>query len=74
MVIPPIFRNGWKAIMCFEKGFTAKFRPWMVIYCEHCTDKTVTMKREKSLKNGKGRTWIHAKIETDYQSIGFISA
>ena len=56
------------------KGWTLKFRPWTVIYCEYFSTKQEAMKREKILKTAKLRSWIHNKIENDYKSTGFISA
>ena len=56
------------------KGWTIKFRPWMVIYCEYFSTKSDTMKREMELKSAKGRSWIRLKIENEYLSTGFISA
>ena len=57
-------RNSW----------TVKYRPWEVIYCEYFLDKTDAMKRERALKSGQGRNWIHQKIIMEYHCNGFISA
>jgi putative endonuclease len=56
------------------KGWTIKFRPWKVIYCEYFETKEEAIKREKVLKTAKLRSWIHSKIENEYKSTGFISA
>ena len=56
------------------KDWTKLYRPWVVIYCEHFADKAAAMKREKALKGGKGREWIHQKIESQFEAQGFISA
>ncbi|MCU7551776.1 GIY-YIG nuclease family protein [Chitinophagaceae bacterium LB-8] len=56
-----------------KKGWTIKFRPWTVIYCEHFEIKSKAMEREAFLKSGKGREWIHKKITADYMQTGFIS-
>jgi putative endonuclease len=56
------------------KGWTLKFRPWIVVYCEYFSTKQEAMKREKILKKANFRSWIHHKIETEYSSTGFISA
>jgi len=56
------------------KGYTIRYRPWVVVYCEYFTDKLAATKREKALKSGQGREWIRKQIELMYRSIGFISA
>jgi putative endonuclease len=33
-----------------KKGWTIKFRPWTVVYCEYFTSKPQAMRREKQLK------------------------
>nr|WP_238698728.1 GIY-YIG nuclease family protein [Flavobacterium circumlabens] len=40
------------------KGYTVKFRPWMVIHVEFFSSKSEAMKREKYLKTGIGREFI----------------
>ena len=57
-----------------NKGWTIRFRPWIVIYCQYFDDKTEAMHRENELKSGQGRAWIHQKIKSEYSSKGFISA
>ena len=57
-----------------KKGFTVKYRPWIVAYCEHFEDKAAAIQREKALKSGKGRKWIYTKLENDWKNLGFISA
>ena len=46
-----------------KKGFTAKFRPWKLIYSEEYEDKKAAMKREKELKSSRGRVFIRKVIE-----------
>lgn len=41
------------------KGWTIKYRPWTVIHTETFEMKKDAMAREKELKTGKGREWIH---------------
>lgn len=41
-----------------KKGYTIKFRPWVVVYLEFFSSKTEALKREKLLKTGKGREFI----------------
>jgi len=40
------------------KGWTAKFRPWIVIHSETFETKSEALKREKQLKTSKGREFI----------------
>ena len=42
-----------------KKGWTMKFRPWIVIHTENFDSKQEALKREKALKGGQGRQWIH---------------
>ncbi|MGG9960659.1 GIY-YIG nuclease family protein [Ferruginibacter sp. SUN106] len=39
-------------------GWTAKYRPWVVIYTKEFSDKAEAMKYEKWLKSGAGRDFI----------------
>lgn len=55
-----------------KKGWTKNFRPWEVIYTETFDNKTAALKREKQLKGGKGREWIHQKIKSQYPRKGYI--
>ncbi len=57
-----------------HKGWTIKYRPWQVIYCEFYTEKLAAMNREKQLKGGKAREWIRERIKGEYAEVGFISA
>ena len=41
-----------------KKGFTRKYRPWIVIYIKFFTTKKEAMNYEKFLKTGKGRQFI----------------
>jgi len=45
-----------------KKGYTSKFRPWIIIYSEEQPDKKSAMKREKQLKSAKGRLFIKTFI------------
>lgn len=53
--------------------WTAKFRPWEVIYCEFFTEKKEAMLREKQLKQYRQRMKIREKITDEYLINGFIS-
>jgi len=44
------------------KDWTAKFRPWSVIYCEYCFEKKDARNREIQLKQYRNRLKIHEKI------------
>ncbi|MCG9879532.1 MAG: GIY-YIG nuclease family protein [Bacteroidia bacterium] len=46
------------------KGFTIKFRPWLVIFSEIFSNKEDAMKREKQLKSANGRLFIRNLIST----------
>ncbi|MGB1296219.1 MAG: GIY-YIG nuclease family protein [Flavobacteriales bacterium] len=41
-----------------KKGYTHKFRPWVVIYIKFFATKKEAMNYEKFLKTGKGRRFI----------------
>ncbi len=45
-----------------NKGYTKRFRPWKVLYCEWFQTKSEAMKREKWLKSGVGRSFIKNNI------------
>jgi putative endonuclease len=56
-----------------KKGWTIKYRPWVVIYIEFFEDKNSAMKLEKFIKSGVGRKWLRDKIEVEYKNNGYIS-
>lgn len=45
-----------------NKGFTIKFRPWVVIHVEVFETKKAAMSREKQLKTASGRDFIRKNI------------
>jgi putative endonuclease len=45
-----------------SKGYTKKYRPWMVIHTEVFDNLQEANKREKQLKGGQGRAWIRTEI------------
>ncbi|RZK52111.1 MAG: GIY-YIG nuclease family protein [Pedobacter sp.] len=47
-----------------KKGYTIRYRPWIVIHTESFDDKTHAMKRERELKSGMGREFIWKKIRS----------
>ena len=46
-----------------NKGWTIKFRPWIVVYKEEYEAKSMAMRREKELKTAKGREFIRKMIK-----------
>ena len=57
-----------------KKGWTIRYRPWEVIFCEFFQDKKHAAVREKLMKGALARKWIREKISSEYKSVGFISA
>ena len=45
-----------------HKGWTIKFRPWQLVFTESFSLKSEAMSREKFLKTGQGRQFVHLKI------------
>ena len=45
-----------------NKGFTIKYRPWIILYQEHHLLKTDVIKREKQLKTATGRNFVRSLI------------
>jgi putative endonuclease len=45
-----------------KKGWTVKFRPWVIVYQEQHSTKAAAMKREKELKTATGRSFIRSMI------------
>ncbi|WKK83991.2 GIY-YIG nuclease family protein [Marivirga arenosa] len=41
-----------------NKGYTKKYRPWVILYTEQFLSKSDALKREKQLKSAKGREFI----------------
>lgn len=57
-----------------KKGYTTKFRPWIVIYTEIYFLQQEALNREKFFKSGKGRELIYKNIIPNCFSLGLISA
>ncbi|NOQ73026.1 MAG: GIY-YIG nuclease family protein [Crocinitomix sp.] len=51
------------------KGYTVRFRPWVVAFYEEFPTKVKAMKREKELKSSRGRNYIWNKLD----ELGLIS-
>ena len=47
------------------KGYTIKFRPWILVYTEEFNIKAEAMKREKELKSHQGRIFIRNMIKNN---------
>ena len=45
-----------------KKGYTIKYRPWVIAYTEEYKTKNEAMKREKQLKSSRGRDFIWNEI------------
>ena len=45
-----------------QKGWTIKFRPWIVVHEEAYAEKGDAMKREKQLKTFSGRQWTREQV------------
>ena len=45
------------------KGWTVRYRPWLIIHSEIFQSKSEAMKREKEPKSAKGRQFIWALIQ-----------
>ena len=56
-----------------KKGWTIKFRPWIICYKEEFDTKQEAMKRETELKSAKCREWIWSLINEKIR-MGLISA
>ncbi|HET7001078.1 MAG TPA: GIY-YIG nuclease family protein [Puia sp.] len=46
-----------------KKGWTSRFRPWIVLYLEEYSNKADAMRREKELKSSRGRDFIWKMIK-----------
>ncbi len=47
------------------KGYTVKFRPWIILFSEEFLSKKEAMNREKELKSSRGRNFIWNQIHSD---------
>ena len=46
-----------------KKGYTVRYRPWIILYTEVYSNKSEALKREKELKTGKGREFIKQLVQ-----------
>ena len=45
-----------------KKGWTIRYRPWIVVYTEQYNEKSAALLREKELKTSRYRRWIREEI------------
>ena len=45
-----------------KKGWTSRFRPWVLVHMEKFGNRSDALKREKQLKSSAGRRWIRRVI------------
>jgi putative endonuclease len=45
------------------KGYTIKYRPWLIAYTEEFETRSEAMKREKELKSSRGRQFIRELLK-----------
>ena len=50
-----------------KKGYTLKFRPWLVVLVEPFKTKHEARKREIFLKSGHGRAWVLNEVLSLYR-------
>ncbi len=48
------------------KGWTIKYRPWVLVYTEEHVTKAEAMQREKELKSAKGRAFIWGQVRLKF--------
>src|SRR5690606_12534863 len=47
-----------------KKGWTVRFRPWVIVHTEEFQNKQLPLKREKQITTAKGREFIREIIAT----------
>ena len=55
----------FKSHQTLGKDWTARYRPWIVIYCEYFSEKSDARKREIQLKQYRNRLKIHEHIKQE---------
>jgi putative endonuclease len=45
-----------------KKGWTSRYRPWVLVHMEEFANRSDALKREKQLKSAAGRRWIRREI------------
>ena len=46
-----------------KSKYTAKLRPWELMYCEASLNRKDAFRREKYLKSGYGRRWLKNRLK-----------
>ncbi len=46
-----------------KKGWTVRYRPWILLYSEQYGTKKEAMARERQLKSGKGREYVWGLVK-----------
>ena len=49
-----------------KKGWTIKYRPWLIIHQESFENKLEAILREKQLKTASGRNFVRSKIVKEH--------
>jgi putative endonuclease len=49
-----------------HKGWTKRYRPWVIFYFEEFNCKEAAIRREKELKSAQGREFIRALIRKSF--------
>ena len=44
------------------KGWTVRYRPWVLLHSEPCADRVEARRREKQLKSGSGRRFLRSLL------------
>ncbi|MCU0367202.1 MAG: GIY-YIG nuclease family protein [Cyclobacteriaceae bacterium] len=45
-----------------KKGYTIKYRPWILVHSEVFDNKSNAIRRERELKSARGRMYIRQKL------------
>jgi len=53
----------FKSHQFLGKDWSARYRPWIVIYCEYFSEKSDAQKREKQLKQYRNRLKIREQLK-----------
>ncbi|MBP6573782.1 MAG: GIY-YIG nuclease family protein [Flavobacteriales bacterium] len=48
------------------KGWTVRYRPWIILYSEEVASRSAALVREKQLKSGGGRTFLRGLLAAYY--------
>ena len=51
-----------------KKGFSAKYRPWEIVFTETFNAKSEAMEREKQLKSARGRVFVWSAVREKYST------